>query len=41
MDQCHERGRYHLLNCRLDLTPTLAPEDALWANQLLTDHGLR
>lgn len=41
IDQCHERGRYHLLNCRLDLTPPWAPEDARWANQLLADHGMR
>lgn len=40
IDQCHERGRYHLLNYRLDLEPPLAPEDALWVNQLLREHGL-
>jgi hypothetical protein len=40
IDQCHERGRYHLLNYRLELEPPLAPEDALWANQLLREHHL-
>jgi len=40
IDQCHDRGRYHLLNYRLELHPPLAPEDAAWANQLLRDHGL-
>ncbi|MBI2949376.1 MAG: DUF4058 family protein [Verrucomicrobia bacterium] len=40
IDQCHERGRYHLLNYRLALDPPLAPEDTAWANQLLHEHGL-
>ncbi|MBI2949132.1 MAG: DUF4058 family protein [Verrucomicrobia bacterium] len=40
IDQCHDRGRYHLLNYRLELHPPLAPEDAACANQLLRDHGL-
>jgi hypothetical protein len=35
IDQCHERGRYHLLNYRLGLEPPLAPEDAAWAEALL------
>ncbi len=37
IDQCHERGRYHLLNYQLDLDPPLPPDDAAWAKQLL--HG--
>jgi hypothetical protein len=41
IDQCHERGRYHLLNYRLDLDPPLSPEDAVWADQILKEHGLR
>jgi hypothetical protein len=41
IDQCHERGRYHLLNYRLDLDPPLAPEDALWADEVLRGHALR
>lgn len=40
IDQCHERGRYHLLNYQLDLDPPLAPEDAAWANKLLREHRL-
>jgi hypothetical protein len=39
-DQCHERGRYHMLNYRVDLNPPLAPEDAAWATQLLRERGL-
>ena len=35
IDQCHERGRYHLLNYRMALDPPLSPEDATWAEQLL------
>jgi hypothetical protein len=40
IDQCHERGRYHLLNYRLALEPPLAPEDAAWVNQILREHRL-
>jgi hypothetical protein len=40
IDQCHERGRYHLLNYRLPLEPPLPPEDAAWADQLLRQHQL-
>lgn len=40
IDQCHERGRYDLLNYRLDLYPPLPPEDAGWATQLLREHQL-
>ncbi|MGO8675078.1 MAG: DUF4058 family protein [Limisphaerales bacterium] len=39
IDQCHERGRYHLLNYRLALDPPLQPEDAAWAEQLLRQYG--
>jgi len=35
VDQCHERGRYHLLNYRRFLQQPLAPEDAAWAEGLL------
>jgi len=38
IDQCHERGRYHFLDYRAALAPPLAPEDALWAEQLLAQH---
>lgn len=41
IEQCHERGRYHLLNYRLALDPPLAPEDAAWADQLLREPCLR
>jgi hypothetical protein len=40
IDQCHERGRYHLLNYRLDLDPPLPPEDAAWVDQILREHDL-
>jgi hypothetical protein len=40
IDQCHERGRYHLLNYRLALNPPLGPEDANWVNQILREHQL-
>ena len=40
IDQCHERGRYHLLSYRLALDPPLTPEDAAWANQLLREQQL-
>lgn len=41
MDQCHERGRYHRLNYRLDLDPPLPAEGAVWVDQILREHGLR
>lgn len=40
-DQCHEPGRYHLLNCRLKLDPPLPPEEESWINQILKVHQLR
>ena len=40
IDQCHERGRYHLLNYRLGLNPPLPPEDAAWADKLLRERHL-
>jgi len=39
IDQCHERGRYHLLDYRLDLDPPLGPEDANWVNQILREQS--
>jgi hypothetical protein len=41
IDQCHERGRYHLLDYRRDLDPPLAADDAQWVNELLHGAGLR
>jgi hypothetical protein len=40
IDQCHERGRYHLLNYRLELDPPLEAEEAAWVEQRLHEHGL-
>ena len=41
IDQCHERGRYHLLNYRLELDPPLPPEDAAWVEQVFVGRNLR
>ena len=41
IDQCHERGRYHLLDYRLDPDPPFAPEDAAWVDEILRHHHLR
>jgi hypothetical protein len=41
IDQCHERGRYHLLNYQLQLAPALSSDDAVWVDALLHQHGLR
>ncbi len=41
IDQCHERGRYHLLDYRTELDPPFLPEDADWAEQVLRAGGLR
>jgi len=41
IDQCHERGRYHLLHYRLDLDPPLPPDEAAWVDQVLREHALR
>lgn len=41
VDQCHERGRYHRLDYRLDLAPPLTAEEAAWLDPLLREHGLR
>jgi hypothetical protein len=35
IDQCHERGRYHLLNYHLLLNPPLSADDAAWSDELL------
>jgi hypothetical protein len=40
IDQCHERGHYHLLNYRLALDPPLSSEDAAWVDELLHQHQL-
>ena len=41
VDQCHERGRYHLLDYRLNPDPPLPPEDAAWVDEILRNHHLR
>jgi hypothetical protein len=41
IDQCHERGRYHLLDYRLNPDPPLLPEDAAWVDEILRSHHLR
>jgi hypothetical protein len=40
IDQCHVRGRYHLLNYRLELNPPLPAEDAAWVSQILCENHL-
>lgn len=40
IDQCHERGRYHLLNYRLDLDPPLPSEETAWVEGVLREHQL-
>ncbi len=40
IDQCHERGRYHLLNYRLDLDPPLPSEETAWVEGILREHQL-
>jgi hypothetical protein len=41
VDQCHERGRYHLLDYRLNPDPPLSPEDTPWVDEILRSHHLR
>jgi hypothetical protein len=41
INQCHERGRYHLLNYRIELEPPLALDEAEWVDGILRAHGLR
>jgi predicted Zn-dependent protease with MMP-like domain len=41
IDQCHERGRYHLLRYGAVLDPPLTPDDAAWVDQILRHHQLR
>jgi hypothetical protein len=41
INQCHDRGRYHLLNYGLELEPPLPPEEAAWVDEILRRHALR
>lgn len=40
IDQCHERGRYHLLGYRTELDPPLSPAEAAWVQEVLRQHKL-
>ena len=40
IDQCHERGRYHLLDYRTELDPPFPPEEAAWVDQVLNEGGM-
>jgi Protein of unknown function (DUF4058) len=40
IDQCHERGRYHRLRYRVELTPPLSPADHDWVQSTLRKHEL-
>ncbi len=40
IDQCHERGRYHLLNYRQSLNPPFSADEAAWVDELLRCHHL-
>ena len=41
INQCHERGRYHLLNYQVELEPPLPPEETAWVDEILRAHALR
>jgi hypothetical protein len=41
IDQCHERGRYHLLDYQRHPDPPLPSEDAAWVDEILRSHHLR
>jgi hypothetical protein len=41
INQCHERGRYHLLRYGVEPVPPFAPEDATWIDHILRQHQLR
>lgn len=41
IDQCHERGRYHLLDYSADPAPPFSANDAQWLNEILRHHNLR
>ncbi len=40
IDQCHVRGRYHLLHYDRQLYPRLVEDDLTWVNGRLLEHGL-
>ena len=41
IDECYRGGRYHRTNYRAEPAPRLGETDALWADQLLRQRGLR
>lgn len=41
IDRCYHNGRYDDINYRADPNPPLSSEDAAWANELLSEKGLR
>jgi hypothetical protein len=41
IDQCYRTGRYDRIDYSAELTPSLDPEDAAWADELLRGRGLR
>jgi hypothetical protein len=41
INQCHERGRYHRLNYRIELDPPLPPAEAVWVDEILRARALR
>ncbi|MCW5558622.1 MAG: DUF4058 family protein [Verrucomicrobiae bacterium] len=41
IDQCHSRGRYHLLDYQAEPFPPFPAEDAAWVDQELREHELR
>jgi hypothetical protein len=41
VDQCHERGRYHLLRYQAELDPPFGQADSAWVDQILREHKLR
>lgn len=41
VDQCHERGRYHLLDYRTELDPPFPPNEAARVDQVLREGSLR
>ena len=40
IDQCHERGRYHMLRYRAELDPPLPSDDAAWVQEILHQREL-
>jgi hypothetical protein len=41
INQCHERGRYHMQDYRTDPDPPFSPEDSTWIDRVLREAALR